>query len=697
MNAQAILGTIHNALNANIAFLDEATQYTLSFSNMLKIFLRHYNSIPMEVPNLNKKIPMILRVEREHIIDNPEPTLTKSWQKIAKDIFCNEPVENFIENIEKKLILRITELKAKYSSKVGLVEQSIQNSYTDLINIEQQYQLLYQEYEKLCQAIEKFHGNPSQKEKYDKLKFKYKGTQKAAVDKLVELNHKILEYNLQIERSLTKYEEAEKQKFDDLFSFIFDFSETLKNISDINKKITNNVSNEVSTISPQNDVDQFVDDSALQKVPSRIRLSRKASISGSTNSTEVIQRLEQNLAKSDENFKKASETPSGINSPTKAQESKDTQNNEVNQKDDTTQPQQKDEIKQDQQKEEAKPNETVQTETKQNSEDAQKETIQTDLPNENLQQNQQVQTRNVQFSPDEIPQQNDQNESTQQENEPNQNNQNQEEQEKPQQNQQENEPSQNDQKQEEQIPQIQSNEQNETLQQDQPQNEQNEQNEADQKETTKQSEETNQNTQQNEQKEEEQQISLDSLAPKADDNEITKFPSLATSSGTENFSINDSQVEGTSTEDQIDAIELQDQELTFFEITKMFTFDIGNYLSPEEIFKSSLNYFDAILTEDSGSFHKGDEVTVLSTDSYKGTIVIDHDGNKGPVELNKLQKIYERKIMKVQTQIDDGELEVEVGEYVLVVNEREGFSKCLSAYREEGIILSSKLVPYEPK
>ena len=129
----------------------------------------------------------------------------------------------------------------------------------------------------------------------------------------------------------------------------------------------------------------------------------------------------------------------------------------------------------------------------------------------------------------------------------------------------------------------------------------------------------------------------------------------------------------------------------------MFTFDIGNYLSPEEIFKSSLNYFDAILTEDSGSFHKGDEVTVLSTDSYKGTIVIDHDGNKGPVELNKLQKIYERKIMKVQTQIDDGELEVEVGEYVLVVNEREGFSKCLSAYREEGIILSSKLVPYEPK
>lgn len=692
MNTQAILGTIHNALNANIAFLDEATQYTLSFSNMLKIFLRHYNSIPMEVPNLNKKIPMILRVEREHIIDNPEPTLTRSWQKIAKDIFCNEPVENFIENIEKNLILRITELKAKYSSKIGLVEQSIQNSYTDLINIEQQYQLLYQEYEKLCQAIEKFHGNPSQKEKYDKLKFKYKGTQKAAVDKLVELNHKILEYNLQIERSLTKYEEAEKQKFDELFSFIFDFSKTLKNISDINKKITNNVSNEVSTISPQNDVDQFVDDSALQKVPSRIRLSRKASISGSTNSTETIQRLEQNLnAKSAENNKIASETPSGINSPTKAQESKDTQNNEVNQKDDTTH--QNDEVKQDQQQEEAKPNETVQTETKQNSEDVQKETTQTDLPNDELQQNQQVQTRNVKFSPDEITQQNDQNESTQQENnESNQNDQKQEEQEKPQETQQENESNQNDQKQEEQVPQVQSNEQNETLQQDQPQNE------VDQKETTKQAEETDQNTQQNEQKQE-QQIPLDSLSPKdnqkADDNEITKFPSLVTSSGTENFSV-DSLIEGTSTEEQIEA-EALDQEITFFEITKMFTFDIGNYLSPEEIFKSSLNNFDAILTEDSGSFHKGDEVTVLSTDSHKGAIVIDHEGNKGSVELSKLQKTYERKIMKVQTQIDDGELEVEVGEYVLVVYEREGFSKCLSAYREEGIILSSKLVPYEPK
>lgn len=119
-----------------------------------------------------------------------------------------------------------------------------------------------------------------------------------------------------------------------------------------------------------------------------------------------------------------------------------------------------------------------------------------------------------------------------------------------------------------------------------------------------------------------------------------------------------------------------------------FKFQVNEFLDPKEVFSDEIHEFECILTENYLKYKKGDIFTVIFVADNSVTVVSD-SGITLQIPSEIIQpRNYDRKIYTVSQPVDSNELQVNVGEPVLVLNVD---GKCMSIYGIEGYISMEKL------
>lgn len=518
MNSSENFIIIHKTKLANIALLDEIANHITSFVNMLKTYIKLNSSITIDPPDLKKKSKDLQQVQYIDLFENPDPTLSTSWNKIGKNMFGTQPVLKLIECINIDVLDKIKEIKNNYLMEISEIEESIKLYQKQIETQEIPYRAAQKAYNTLCSTIEKGHSNANPN--LMKLKFNFKDTQLKMVSEVIEMNKNILNYNLRIEKVLSKYEDSEKQRFLDLRKCLIDFSKSIEQIIEINQDISEKIRDALDKMSSRHDMDKLISENELEKQPSIIKTTPSSSASFESNENQL-----------------------NPDSPLKQQSEKST-TNEI---------------------------------------DIQPTLNESDHPhNESTTDNQNDLSKTVNGSEHPLNA----------------------------------------------VPFSQTH--GEAMK---------------------------------DFKDEIEQINLTS---QDNDEALIQLRQIA-----------DARV------DTIDEIIL--------DAPKSFTFDINEYITPSEIFQFEITQYLAEITEDiSDDLHKGDEVTVICENFDKCSIVTQKN-EQHQILLSQVNKLFERTIKKVALKPDDEELEVNVGDNVLVLNEKAGLSLCLSMYRTQGLISTDKL------
>ncbi|KAH0792697.1 hypothetical protein GPJ56_003320 [Histomonas meleagridis] len=161
-----------------------------------------------------------------------------------------------------------------------------------------------------------------------------------------------------------------------------------------------------------------------------------------------------------------------------------------------------------------------------------------------------------------------------------------------------------------------------------------------------------------------------------------------------------SEIDTINSQDEIDE-ELGDDieaDVTFdkavnFGVPK-FNFNISEYIDGNEIFADAMKQYECILNVEHPHMTVGETYNVIQSDEVESTVVASN-GVTFQVPNEKISKKYpnyNRRVCRVNQQVDKNELQALVGEPVLIMYSTEGIGHCMNIYGEEGNISMEKLL-----
>ncbi|OHS99412.1 hypothetical protein TRFO_34133 [Tritrichomonas foetus] len=268
MNGQQVLETIHQARVTNVNLFDKVIQKIANFSTAVNVFARKTKSIQCEkipsgrnrsIGSLTITLPLFATPNNEE----QEPKLATLWKNITASIFITQPFLDMAQYLNSGISDKLKEIRNQYNSEMTEIEENMKKAISEFKQAENQYDAAYKEYFTLSETLEKTHDDPAQKQVFNSLKFNFKKTQNSTIQKVNQFNDVILDYNLQIEKLMSQFEQADKKREEEMEIMFQNFIEPAREISQMNRDIMKSLRENIDKINSKEDVDRVVDEKEL--------------------------------------------------------------------------------------------------------------------------------------------------------------------------------------------------------------------------------------------------------------------------------------------------------------------------------------------------------------------------------------------------------------------------------------------------
>ena len=275
MNGVELLQNIKKAKDANISLFDESYQRLSSFVNVLQTAISQSNSLPSTIPSQRSQSfkpsgPLSLGRGRQQPVFRSrsssvlDPSVTDLWKKIGKLIFISDSFKIQHAGMKEKILPELKRIRNEYNESINGIEEALSKAINNVSNEERAYQKAHKSYMDLCEAIEKSHHDPAGRDTFNQLKFEFKKVQNQVVNQLNELNKTIINYNQEVEKILSDFENADKQRDHEFNELVKVFASLTRELSQVNNDLMEQLRREVNSLNSRKDVDAYFDEKELE-------------------------------------------------------------------------------------------------------------------------------------------------------------------------------------------------------------------------------------------------------------------------------------------------------------------------------------------------------------------------------------------------------------------------------------------------